>query len=169
MGLPTISGEFRIGSDPRNGYASGSGIAYWSARCVMAARKQDPPNSGTWVDDKEKEMWINLSTYRGVAENMINSGFKKGDLITVTNAPIYLRKYQTDQGEQRISVEVEAKEVGASLTFRSYPHHERSGAKQQTAPPQNQPMQEGNPVDTPGWATAGSESRDFGWGGQGEL
>jgi single-stranded DNA-binding protein len=106
--------------------------------------------------------------YRNVAENMINSGFKKGDLITVTNAPIYLRKYQTDQGENRISVEVEAKEVGASLTFRTYPHHDRSTGKQQP-PAQDGPPQDGNPVDTPAWATPGSESRDYGWGGTGEL
>ena len=160
MPLPTINGEFRIGSDPRAGYTPNGGVPYWNARCVMAARKEEPKGSGNWVDDKDTEMWINLNVYRGPAENMINSGFKKGDMITVSNAQVWLRKYTADN-QQRISVEVEAKEVGASLLFRTYPHHDRKPAAQQdSAPPQD-----GNPVDTPEWAKAGSEGPAWGSGG----
>jgi len=176
MALPTISGEFRIGTEPRIGFTEGAGVAFWNARCVMSARKEEPKGSGNWVDDKDKTLWINLSTYRKVAENMQNSGFKKGDLITITNAPIWLRTYQQD-GQSRISVEVEAKEVGASLTFRTYPHHDQQGGGQQRqqstqSTSQSQPPAQDNWADqgqAPDWARAGSEQRDYGWGGQGEL
>ena len=174
MSLPTISGEFRIGTEPRVGFTPG-GTAYWNARCVMSGRIEEPKGSGNWVDNKDKTLWINLNTYRKVAENMTNSNFRKGDLIVITNAEIWLRQYQQD-GQSRISVEVEAREVGASLTFRTYPHHETK-REATTQPPANQgqpPAQqgEGNWADrgaAPEWATAGSEQRDLGWGGQGEL
>lgn len=175
MSLPTISGEFRIGTEPRTGYTEGAGVAYWNARCVMSGRKEEPKGSGNWVDDKDKTLWINLSTYRKVAENMINSEFKKGDLITITNAPIWLRTY-TQDNQTRISVEVEAKEVGASLTFRTYPHHDRTAQTEQVQRAkqnvQNQQASQDNWADqgqAPDWARAGSEQRDYGWGGQGEL
>lgn len=165
MPLPTISGEFRIGTEPRVGYTPNGGVAFWNARCVMSARTEEPKGSGNWVDDKNKTLWINLNVYRNVAQNMIDSQFKKGDLITVTNAPIWLRQY-TDGGVQKISVEVEAKEVGASLTFRQYPHHDKKAPAQEQGQQQAAPPTDGNPVDTPEWATAGSESRQYGWGNE---
>ena len=176
MPLPTISGEFRIGTDPRIGFTDGAGVAFWNARCVMSARKEEPKGSGNWVDDKDKTLWINLSTYRKTAENMQNSGFRKGDLIVITNAPIWLRTY-TQDNQTRISVEVEAKEVGASLTFRTYPHHDDQGqdkrpAQNTQSTSQSQPPTQDNWADqgqAPDWARAGSEQRDYGWGGQGEL
>ena len=128
MALPTISGEFRIVGEPELRFTP-SGQAVWKARCVASKQKKD--DDGKWVDDKT--LWANVSVWRDMAENAVESLTDK-DLITVVGE-IATTNYETANGEKRTSVDITAFSIGTALRFRKTPH---GAQQQQQAQPQQQ-------------------------------
>lgn len=134
MALPLIGEEFLVvGGDPKLTFTPG-GLAVCNFRVKAADRKLDP-NTNEWKDDKV--LWANVTAWRDLAQHIVDS-IKDKDLVVISGK-IYTREFE-HQGIKKISVEIDAKNVGPSLTFRTTPH---GAAQQAQAQPQAQPQQGG--------------------------
>jgi single-strand DNA-binding protein len=107
--LPSITGEFRAVDDPELRFTP-SGQAVANLRIVANSRKKNK-DTGEWEDDKV--VWLNLTAWGQMAENVAES-VTKGTLITVKGR-LETRAYETREGEKRQSFDVTADEVGVSL------------------------------------------------------
>lgn len=67
--------------------------------------------SATWVDGER--MFVSVSCWRKLAEG-VAATLANGDFVLVTGR-FYLREYTTQDGQQRVSAELEAKAVGPDL------------------------------------------------------
>lgn len=88
MSLPTVSGEFRIATDPELRF-SPNGVAVCKLRAVASHRKK--------VDDEWKDtntLWTSLTMFKEQAEHAAES-FEKGDLVVVTGR-IELQEWEKD-------------------------------------------------------------------------
>lgn len=98
-------------SEPELRYTQG-GDAVLSFRIASTPRVYDK-NTQEWVDGETLFLTCNL--WRQPAENAAAS-LTKGMRIIVEGA-LKQRSYQTKDGEQRISYEIEVEEVGPSLRY----------------------------------------------------
>lgn len=143
--LPTISGEFRIGSDVELKFGA-SGTPYAQFRAVASQRKKN--DSGEWVDDKE--LWVSVTCFKQLAENVAGS-LGKGNLVLITGK-LSSRQYQSNSGENRTSIDVTADFVGPSLAFNTVTVAEKVQRQAGAAAPA------GDPWATPpqqGWQSSG--------------
>ncbi len=101
--------------DPELKFTS-SGAAVSKFRIANTPRKFDK-NTNEWVDMKENTLFMTCSIWRQAAEN-VAEGLKRGDRVVVVGR-LRQRSYETQQGEKRTVVELEADEVGLSLKFNS--------------------------------------------------
>lgn len=83
--------------------------------------------SGEWRDGEP--VFMRCNAWRQAAENMAES-LRKGDRVVVTGK-LRQRMWQTREGENRSSYELDATDVGASMTFR--PVQPRRSAERTTA------------------------------------
>lgn len=108
--LPRIHGEFTVGSDVTLKYAqTGTAVASFSA----VASKDKKNAAGEW--EKDKEIWIRVTTFKQVAEHVAAS-VTKGSRVVI-DGTISVSNYETKEGEKRQGVEVIADEIGVSLRF----------------------------------------------------
>lgn len=145
--------------DPELKFTS-SGAAVAKFRIANTPRKFDK-NANEWVDMKENTLFMSCSIWRQAAEN-VAEGLKRGDRVVVVGR-LRQRSYETQQGEKRTVVELEADEVGLSLKFNSATSNrmQRSGgntSQQGVGTRQSAPSRSGGQQDTFGgdpWANSG--------------
>lgn len=140
--LPKLSGELRVGADPTLRFSKG-GMAICSFSAVADKSKKDEA-TGEW--EKEKEIWIRVTTFKDIAEHVAET-VKKGDLVFV-EGQVSTSDWTTKEGVARTSIEVTADIVGPSLRYATATvlRAQRSGAA---------PQQQGAPANDP-WSTATS-------------
>lgn len=124
MALPLVATEFYVGSEPKLEFMPNSGRAKCSFRVKASDRKRG--DDGKWVDDKT--LWATAivwsSDNKPFAENVADS-IKKNDTI-ILSGKIYTRTYQSN-GVDKFVVEIDVKELGPLLHFRTTPHGASSG------------------------------------------
>lgn len=134
--LPAVIGEFRAAADPELRF-SPSGIAVARLRAVASSRKK--LDDGTWIDDKT--VWVNLTAFKKVAENMAES-FQKGDLLVVTGK-LQIDEWEDREGGKRTSVDILIDTIGHSTAFN--PSRSIKTDRPPVAPPQHGTAQENDP------------------------
>jgi len=176
MGLPTMTGEFRVYGDPKLRFTN-DGVAVANVRLVCNKRRKNA--QGGWEDDPDKVLWANASLWRKPAENLVES-IRDKDLVIVTGQ-FYLREFEHN-GVKRQSVEIDAEHIAPSLTFRSTPHSDQQPVQQAQQAPQGQwpgtPPQApyGQPQGQPAYAQQGYQPNtapqgpnpEQGWPGGGQ-
>lgn len=134
MALPTISGEFFVSGDPDLRFTP-SGTPVCNLR-VKAASRQQNQQSQQWED--KDVLWANATIWREPARHVADS-IRDKDLVVITGE-IYTREYEHN-GQKRTSVEINVRNIGPSLQFRTTPHG--ADAQQQgQGQPQGQPQQD---------------------------
>jgi len=96
-----------------------SGIAVAKLRVVASSRKKNEA-TGTWEDDKT--LWLDVTCFRALAENVVES-IAKGDLVTVVGK-LSTDEWTTNENEKRSKIVMIADSVAASLAFRTIKHGE---------------------------------------------
>jgi len=112
MGAAKITGVCRLGTQPELKFTP-SGAAVCSARAIFQDRYQDR-QTGEWRDGKA--LWVNLTAWRQLAENMAES-FNKGDDVIIHDATLEVREYEKREGGTGYSVELTVREMGPSIRF----------------------------------------------------
>lgn len=176
MALPIISNEFRVVGTPELRFTP-AGAAICTMRVVAAKKKKENPSdpNSAWVDDKT--LWANLNIWRDLGEHAAESTQDK-DLVIVSG-DLYTKPYEDKQGNKKFSVEIDVREFGPSLRFRTTPHSGQQGGQagrqqgnqggQQSGPPAQQGNQQGNqggtwsntPQDASGWGNGPDEEPPF--------
>jgi single-strand DNA-binding protein len=110
--LPTVTGEFRVATDPELRFTP-SGMAVCKMRAVTSSRKEEPKGSGNWVDDKQ--CWVTITCFKQMAENMAES-FEKGHLVTVTGR-LQTEDWEDKDGGKRTTIELVPYHLGHSITW----------------------------------------------------
>lgn len=116
--LPLVTIEGRCVDDPELRF-SATGMAIGKMRVVASNRKKNEV-SGEWEDDKQ--LWIDVTCFRQLAENVAES-IGKGDLITVVGR-LQTESWENKEGEKRSRISVLADSIAASLQFRTIRHGE---------------------------------------------
>ncbi len=107
----TIIGN--LTADPELRYSgSGSPVANFT---VASTPRTFDRNSGQWRDGET--LFMRCSVWREVAENVAES-LTKGTRVIVQGR-LTQRSYQTRDGQQRTTVELQVDEIGASLRYAS--------------------------------------------------
>jgi single-strand DNA-binding protein len=109
-------------------------------RAVASSRKKD--ESGNWVDDKS--VWVSLTGFNKVAENMAES-ITKGDLLTVVGR-LQVSDWEDSEGHKRTSVEVSVDSIGPAITWN--PAKVQRGERR-TSTPDEDPWATGGTTDEP--------------------
>ncbi|ALC05943.1 Single-stranded DNA-binding protein [Corynebacterium deserti GIMN1.010] len=109
-----------------------SGAAVCNFRMASTPRSFNR-QSNQWEDGEA--LFLTVNVWRQAAENVAES-LSKGMRVIVTGR-LKQRSYETREGEKRSVFEVEADEVGPSLTFAYANVHRQTGkqAGQQASPP----------------------------------
>ena len=89
---------------------SANGTAIASGTIASTERYQD--KAGEWKDGKT--LYLRYSAFRDLAENIGASALDKGAQVVVTGK-LHTRSYETREGEQRSSVELEVTDFAVSL------------------------------------------------------
>ena len=153
--LPIITVEGRVVADPELRFGP-SGTAVGKFRIVTQDRR--PNDAGVW-EDVGNPLWLQVTCFKQLAENVVDS-LVKGDSVIVVGK-LQTDEWETEGGEKRSATVLLANTVGPSLMFRSTPHSEGraerttsrdesdrwSGGGQQAAParPQAQAQSEDPP------------------------
>lgn len=93
-----------------------AGRAACSFRLASTPRRFDK-NSNQWVDGET--LWLNCTVWGEQGENLAETFGDAKSLRVVVTGRLKQRSYQTKEGENRVSYEVEADEVAPSLKFAS--------------------------------------------------
>src|SRR3954470_5179160 len=110
MNGPQITVVGHVGAKPKlRVLASGAVVADF--RVAFTPSRQDKA-TGVWND--LETMWFTVSCWRNLGEHATMS-FDKGDRVIVTGR-LSIRSYKTEQGEARVSLEIDASSVGMDLT-----------------------------------------------------
>lgn len=88
-----------------------SGLAFGTFGVAVNRRKKD--SAGNWVDDDPS--FFDVVVWRDLAEHVAET-LQRGDRVIVTGT-LKQRTWETDTGEKRSKVELQADEVGAALRF----------------------------------------------------
>lgn len=142
MPLPVVTIEGRLVDDPELRFTP-SGIAVAKMRLVASNRKKDEA-SGEWKDDKQ--LWINVTAWRNLAENIAES-LGKGDLVVVVGK-LATNSWENQEGEKRSNIECTADSVSASLMFRTIKHGEGKVKREKAAAAEEDPWAK-QPDDEP--------------------
>ena len=105
----TIVGN--LASDPELRFTP-SGAAVANFRVLSTPRRFDK-TTNDWKDGET--LGITCSVWREAAENLAQS-LHKGDRVIVTGE-LVARSWQTNEGENRTVMEIQAEEVGPSLRY----------------------------------------------------
>lgn len=127
MALPIPSCEWWVGTDPVLTFEP-DGTAKLRMRLKAQDRTYDREKK-EWVNGKE--LWVNATVWRAMAENVANS-INKGDNV-VASGKLSSREYKDKQGADRTAIDLDVQEIGPSLRFRTTPHGAGDGRKQTTA------------------------------------
>ena len=128
MALPIVSAEFWVATDPTLDFNATNGDAI----CKFRAKAQDRTfNRTTNQWENGKELWVNVTVWRKMAENVYES-VVKGDNV-VLSGKLSSRDYEKD-GIKRTVFELDAIEAGPSMRFRSTPHGGADAAVYRPAP-----------------------------------
>jgi single-strand DNA-binding protein len=104
----TIEGV--VGTEPKRSSWAGGQVT--SFRIVAKERKFNK-SAGTWMD--LCECWMNVGCFRDLAEHAAAS-IRKGDRVLV-HGRLRIKEWQGEQGERRLSVDLEADSVGHNLKY----------------------------------------------------
>lgn len=154
MALPLVATEFWIGTEPDLQFTSG-GRGYCKFRVKAVDRIKDDSAQGGFRDGKT--LWATATVWDGTgakatAQHAFES-FKKGDNVLLSGK-IYTREYEQN-GEKRMSVDIDVQEIGPSLHFRTTPH---GGTQSENQNQSSQPPASQNQQSASNTATGGSES-----------
>lgn len=128
IGETNITVVGNIVADPELRFTP-SGAAVCNFRMASTPRSFNR-QSNQWEDGEA--MFLTVNVWRQAAENVAES-LSKGMRVIVTGR-LKQRSYETREGEKRSVFEVEADEVGPSLTF-AYANVHRQTGKQSSQPP----------------------------------
>lgn len=152
-GLPPVAQEFYVLSEPSFRWTQ-NGTAH--CRLFVSAKKRikDDSAEGGWRDGDSFTASANIydrPAKKGQtrAENVFES-VAKGDSVVIIGE-VSVREYEKD-GVQQKAVEIDVKEIGPSLRFRSTPHgggRASSGGQRAAQPPANQNTQPPSSVTVP--------------------
>lgn len=117
-----------------------AGVAVVSFGVAVNRRKKD---GDKWVDDGAD--FYNVTAWRELGQNVAET-VEKGTRVVVTGR-LSQRQWETDAGEKRTSIEVNADEVGPSLRWASAKvsrneRSDKSSSSQQNGPPAFDPSEE---------------------------
>lgn len=115
--LPLVTIEGGVVADPELRFTP-SGMAVCSFRVAASSRKKN--ENDEWVDDKR--LFLPCACFKQLAENVAES-VVKGDRVVVTGR-IFTDEWETEQGEKRSMVKMNADTVSVSLLFRTVKHGE---------------------------------------------
>jgi len=87
-----------------------TGVSVADFRIAATPRRQDKATA-TWTDGET--IWFGVTAWRALAEHCTTS-LKKGDRVVVVGR-LTTRTWESDSGERRSSLEVEATSVGLDL------------------------------------------------------
>lgn len=107
MNSATIVGN--LGDDPELRYTP-NGVAVCSLSVAVASRYL---KDGEWVDGETT--WIRAQCWRELAENVAES-LSKGARVIIAGK-LQTRSWETEGGEKRSVLEIQAEEVGPSLRW----------------------------------------------------
>lgn len=128
-GLPLVSTEFFVGTEPDLQFAQQSGLGVCKFRVKAVDKVKDDTAQSGWRDGKT--LWATAivwsSKNRPFAENVYES-IKKNDTI-ILSGKIFTRSYEDKNKNQQMVVEIDVKELGPLLHFRSTPHGASSGGR----------------------------------------
>jgi single-strand DNA-binding protein len=112
-GETTITIIGNLTRDPELAFTD-SGVAYARFTVASTPRRYDA-SANEWSDDKDKSLFLRCTAWRQLAEH-INESLSKGARVIVAGR-LKLRTWQTDDGENRQSMELDVDEVGPSLRY----------------------------------------------------
>jgi single-strand DNA-binding protein len=135
VNAPVITVVGNVGAPPRTRVVAGGSVVT-DFRIASTPRKVDRA-TGAWSDGET--LWFGVSCWRVLAENVAAS-VKTGDRVVVTGE-LTARRWKTEQGEERTSLEVQARAVGFDLA-RGKAVQERSAPMIVTADPGPVPVDE---------------------------
>ena len=110
MHEPLITVVGNVAGPPRQ-RSTPNGVSVADFRIAATPRRQDRATEA-WSDGET--MWFGVTAWRALAEHCAAS-LKKGDRVVVTGR-LTTRSWQTDGGERRSALEVEASTVGLDLS-----------------------------------------------------
>ena len=150
MGLPPVTIEGRVGSDPVLRFIpSGAAVADFSIAVTERKKQGDE-----WVDGQTD--WYRVSAWRALAEN-VSESVHRGDLVVVSGT-LKQGTYEKD-GQTRTSLDITADWVAASLRFNTVTVNRtqrQQGAPQgQQQAPQGQAQQPAQGQQQGGWQQPG--------------
>lgn len=128
--LPTIHGEFRMGTDPELRFTP-SGVAVASFRAVASSRKEEPKGSGNWVDDKSA--WVKVTAFQQLAENIAESLLK--GMLVVIDGRLEIEEWEDRDGAKRQTPNILVNTIGPALKYATakVSKVESQGAQQQSS------------------------------------
>lgn len=109
MHAPSIIVPGNVGTTPVLREVGGSSVT--SFRIANTPRRLDKA-TGAWND--LPTTWFGVSVWRTTAENVVQS-LKQGDRVVVTGR-LTVRTWETDKGDKRSGLEIEATSVGLDLS-----------------------------------------------------
>jgi single-strand DNA-binding protein len=113
-----------LGADPELRYtASGKAVCNFN---VAVNERWREGNSGEW---KERTHWIRVDCWSQLAENVAESA-EKGTRVVVIGK-LQSREWETDEGEKRSALGINAEDVAIGLRFATVSEirHQRSGSQ----------------------------------------
>ena len=106
---PTITVVGNVGKSPRTRVVAGGSVVT-DFRIASTPRKVDK-TTGEWSD--LETIWFGVTCWRQLAENVAAS-VKTGDRVVVTGT-LQAHTWKNEQGEERSSLEINARTVGFDL------------------------------------------------------
>ena len=133
---PLITVVGNVAGPPRQ-RTTPAGVPVADFRIAATPRRQDRA-AGTWSDGET--MWFGVTAWRALGEHCATS-LKKGDRVVVQGR-LTTRVWETEGGERRSSLEVEASSVGLELSRAA-----ATSVRPAQQPPEQDPWADGGPVD----------------------
>jgi single-strand DNA-binding protein len=90
-----------------------SGAAVCTFTVAYTPRTKDA--AGAWIDDKDHTLFMRCTAWRHLAEHIVES-LDKGHRVTVRGT-LRGTHWETDQGDKRYGVELQATDVAVSLQY----------------------------------------------------
>ncbi len=126
--LPTITIAGNAGSEPNIG-VTGEGKA-WARFSVGVTGSRYDKAQQEWIDGDTS--WYSVSCFGQLAEH-VGDSVKKGDRVVVMGK-LQMSVYEKD-GQQRVSADIKAEDVGRSLLFSGKPRVAAAAAPADDIPP----------------------------------
>ncbi|MQA27124.1 MAG: single-stranded DNA-binding protein [Micromonosporaceae bacterium] len=143
----TITVIGNVATKPERRRIETTGDSVLNFRIGSTSRRFDKA-SGAWVDGNS--FFVRVNCWRSLADNAFHSLFT-GDPVIVSGR-IYTREYEGEDGQKRISYEMDATAVGHNMArgttkfTKSRPGHATEVLADAEAPPLGVPAPDGEPV-----------------------